>query len=44
MEELADEFMTSRPQEDPANVEAVVLASWQDLLWERLLLTQPSNC
>lgn len=36
MEELADEFMTSRPQEDPTNVEAVILASWQDLLWERL--------
>jgi len=44
MEELADEFMTSRPQEDPANVEVVVLASWQDLLWERLLLTELSNC
>jgi len=44
MEELAEEFMKSRPQEDPANVEAVVLESWQDLLWERLLLTQPSNC
>jgi hypothetical protein len=38
MEQLADEFITSRPQEDPATIEAVVLASWQDLLWERVLL------
>jgi len=27
IEELADEFMTSRPQENLANLEAVVLAS-----------------